>query len=424
MVKGSSVVQKTSVPSSHPKRKSKKHLLENVDEPMVLEPANLVESYIDQSLQILNKDGVLDDLQMLSDITKNLNQIINSLENIYKKDVEVKEEDTQEDSSQKAHQDMTESLMCFSVISSQLESSFDEEREILESLAKWFGKEAQLMEELGEEDHAADSVLPVADKSVLEGVSKVSLCVQKLEKLKSCIQNLPGYAPSLVKQEFKKDQDKRRNLSTAVSSHKDPRIMLEDLVKKHGTEDVINMTQIFDEAPAQTFESMNTRILEIVKVFERQTNKLQRISNEQDLLEAKYEKIKNDYRLLAEEKQIMENELKKIKEGESLEEQEIIPAIKDAFVAKPETKSESEKKTPATAATPAPAVGARAPAAAPALVAAAPAPGAAPAVAPVPAAAPAPEAGAPTPAVVPAPVAPASAPAAAPTPAAKGKSKR
>ncbi|XP_064361877.1 coiled-coil domain-containing protein 7 isoform X2 [Dromaius novaehollandiae] len=326
--KESSVIQKGSVSlpglsSSHVKRKSKKQFSENVNEPMVLKPVTLVESYLDQSLQIssLNKDGMLDELQMLGDITKHLNQIINTLENIYKKDVEVKEEeDVQEDSSQKGCEDMTESLLCFSTISSQLEASFDEEREILESLAKWFGKEAQLMEELGEEEHAADSVLPMADKNILEGISKLTLCIQRLERLKSFIQNLPGHAPpSVVKQEVKKDQEKRRKLSTVVSSHKDPRTVLEDLVMKHGTEDVISMTQLFDEdAPTQTSESMNTRILEIVKVFERQTNKLQRISNEQDLLEAKYEKIKNEYQLLAEEKQIMEDEFKKKKEGENL----------------------------------------------------------------------------------------------------------
>ncbi|XP_064361875.1 coiled-coil domain-containing protein 7 isoform X1 [Dromaius novaehollandiae] len=422
--KESSVIQKGSVSlpglsSSHVKRKSKKQFSENVNEPMVLKPVTLVESYLDQSLQIssLNKDGMLDELQMLGDITKHLNQIINTLENIYKKDVEVKEEeDVQEDSSQKGCEDMTESLLCFSTISSQLEASFDEEREILESLAKWFGKEAQLMEELGEEEHAADSVLPMADKNILEGISKLTLCIQRLERLKSFIQNLPGHAPpSVVKQEVKKDQEKRRKLSTVVSSHKDPRTVLEDLVMKHGTEDVISMTQLFDEdAPTQTSESMNTRILEIVKVFERQTNKLQRISNEQDLLEAKYEKIKNEYQLLAEEKQIMEDEFKKKKEGENLGQEELVPAYRNTFSVKLEEKSASEKEDAPAAAAPAAAAPAAAAPAAAAPAAAAPAAAAPAAAAP---AAAAPAAAAPA-AAAPAAAAPAAAAPAAAAPAA------
>ncbi|XP_068792117.1 coiled-coil domain-containing protein 7-like [Struthio camelus] len=342
--KGSSVVQKGSVllpdlSSSHMKRKNRKQLSENVNEPMVLKPATLVESYLDQSLQIssLNKDSMLDELRMLSEITKHLNQIINSFEDIYKKDVEVKEEEeVQEGSSQQqGDEGMTESLLCFSTISSQLEASFDEEREILESLAKWFGKEAQLMEELGEEQHAVDSLLPMADKSIMEGISKLTVCVQRLERLKSCLQNLAGHAPpSVVKKEHKKDLEKRRKSSTVMSSHKDPKTILEDLVMKHGTEDVISMAQIFDDAATQTFDSMNTHLLEIVKVFERQTNKLQRISNEQDVLEAKYEKIRNEYQLLAKEKQKMENELKKKKEGENLGQEEVMPAYRHTYLAK------------------------------------------------------------------------------------------
>ncbi|XP_062426845.1 uncharacterized protein LOC134137641 [Rhea pennata] len=197
MNSSTNVETKKGLSSRHVKRKSKKQFSENVNEPMVLKPTSLVESYLDQSLQIssLNKDGMLDELQMLGDITKHLNQIINSLENIYKKDVDVKEEDAQEDSS-------------------------------------WFGKEAQLMEELGEEEHAADSVLPMADKSIVEGISKLTLCIQRLEKLKSCIQNLPGHAPpSVVKQELKKDQQSKKVSSSQTKKESEKLKMQEDLLK-------------------------------------------------------------------------------------------------------------------------------------------------------------------------------------------------
>ncbi|KAG8138830.1 hypothetical protein E2320_001616, partial [Naja naja] len=61
---------------------------------------------------------------------------------------------------------------------------------------------------------------------------------------------------------------------------------------------------------------MNNRMIEIMKVFERQTNKLHRVVNEQDVLEGKLQKIQKEFKKLTEEKEIMEDELQKMKASE------------------------------------------------------------------------------------------------------------
>ncbi|XP_025031228.1 myosin-11-like, partial [Python bivittatus] len=90
------------------------------------------------------------------------------------------------------------------------------------------------------------------------------------------------------------------------------------LAMKHATEDVMNMVQVFQDETGQpqTIEMMNNRMIEIMKVFERQTNKLHRVVNEQDVVEGKLQKIQQEFRKLAEEKEIMEDELQKMKASE------------------------------------------------------------------------------------------------------------
>ncbi|XP_030405131.1 coiled-coil domain-containing protein 7 [Gopherus evgoodei] len=185
---------------------------------------------------------------------------------------------------------------------------------ILESLLKWFGKIVQQTEELGEDELIPDWQLPLADKDITNNIAKLVQRIQKLEELKGRVQDLPK---SIQVPAAK--QEKKKRASPVPSSHRDPKAILEDLVMKHATEDVVSMTHALeDDLTPQTIEMMSTRILDIMKVFERQTNKLQRISNEQDVLESKYQKIQNEYQLLAEEKQIMENELQKMREEEKL----------------------------------------------------------------------------------------------------------
>ncbi|XP_075778785.1 uncharacterized protein CCDC7 isoform X6 [Pelodiscus sinensis] len=293
-----------------------------------------------------NKPDKVDELQMLKDITDHLNELVHTMEYVYAKKVEQNEEEEQEEekemeeekekeSSVESVKDMTTFLLYFSSVATQLETACEEEKQILESLLKWFGKVVQQMEELGEDELVPDWQLPLADKDITNNITKLVQHFQKLEELKGRFQDLPKsiQIPAAAKQE------KKKRASPVPSSHRDPKAILEDLVMKHGTEDVISMAHAFeDDLTPQTIETMSTRILDIMKVFERQTNKLQRISNEQDVLEGKYQKILNEYQLLSEEKQIMENELQKMKEEEKLGKEKIRPESRKRFLSKLERK--------------------------------------------------------------------------------------
>ncbi|XP_060137011.1 A-kinase anchor protein 9 [Zootoca vivipara] len=256
---------------------------------MLLLPSVPTESVAQYSLALpsTNKDRSLDEMDVLKNITVHLNE---------------KEE----------HEDMTTFLICCSQVSNQLDCALREEKQILESLLQWFEKEVHEMEEIGEEELIPDWQVPVADKNISNNINKLMNRIQKLEDLKGRIQELP----KLIQLSAPK-HEKKKPLGPVAPAPKDPKHILEELAMKHATEDVMNMVQVFqDDTGQQTMDSMNNRILEIMKVFERQTNKLHRVSNEQDVLEGKLQKIQQEFRKLAEEKEIMEDELQKMKGSE------------------------------------------------------------------------------------------------------------
>ncbi|XP_039383901.1 coiled-coil domain-containing protein 7 isoform X4 [Mauremys reevesii] len=342
--KSSSVLQGSSPSNSKIKRKIK--FLANESEPLVLGPPSPGESMVKYSIPIPseNKPDMIDELQMLKDITDHLNELVHTMEYVYAKKVEEEEEEEEEEkekekeSSVESLEDMTTFLLCFSSATTQLETASEEEKQILESLLKWFGKIVQQTEELGEDELIPDWQLPLADKDITNNIAKLVQRIQKLEELKGRVQDLPKSIQIPAAK-----QEKKKRASPVPSSHRDPKAILEDLVMKHATEDVVSMTHALeDDLTPQTIETMSTRILDIMKVFERQTNKLQRISNEQDVLEGKYQKIQNEYQLLAEEKQIMENELQKMREEEKLGKEKIIPESRKRFLSKLERKQPVE----------------------------------------------------------------------------------
>ncbi|XP_015263601.1 PREDICTED: coiled-coil domain-containing protein 7 [Gekko japonicus] len=247
---------------------------------------------------------------MLKNITVHLNQIVQTMEHVYTKDDNIKEEREEEEETLPHGR---EDLVCFLIYCSQLSTQLDvalrEEKQILESLLKWFEKEVQMLEELGEEEIIPDWQVPVADKNITDNINKLMNRIQRLEDLKGRVQELPKYV------QVSTPREKRRPLAPPPAVPRDPKNIVEELLVKHATEDVMNMAQVFqdDSGVPQTIESMNNRMVEIMKIFERQTNKLHRVANEQDVLEGKLQKIQQDFRKLAEEKQIMEDELQKMK---------------------------------------------------------------------------------------------------------------
>ncbi|CAI5788981.1 Hypothetical predicted protein [Podarcis lilfordi] len=269
------------------------------------------------ALPSTNKDRVLDEMDVLKNITVHLNEIVQTMEGVYANE-EMKEEEVAAAAAgeptvpKEEHEDMTTFLICCSQLSNQLDCALREEKQILDSLLQWFEKEVREMEEIGEEEMIPDWQIPVADKNISNNITKLRNRIQKLEDLKGRIQELP----KLIQLSAPK-HEKKKALSPVAPAPKDPKRIIEELAMKHATEDVMNMVQVFqDDTGQQTMESMNNRMLEIMKVFERQTNKLHRVSNEQDVLEGKLQKIQQEFRKLAEEKEIMEDELQKMKGSE------------------------------------------------------------------------------------------------------------
>ncbi|XP_067398650.1 uncharacterized protein CCDC7 [Emydura macquarii macquarii] len=170
--------------------------LANESEPLVLVPPSPGESMVKYSIRIPseNKRDVIDELQMLKDITDHLNELVHTMEYVYAKKVEEEEEEEEEEekeSSIESLEDMTTFLLCFSSVTTQLETAFEEEKQILESLLKWFGKAVQQMEELGEDELVPDWQLPLADKDITNNIAKLVQRFQKLEELKGRVQDLP-----------------------------------------------------------------------------------------------------------------------------------------------------------------------------------------------------------------------------------------
>ncbi|KAF7245856.1 Coiled-coil domain-containing protein 7 [Varanus komodoensis] len=123
------------------------------DEPMVLIPAVPAESVAQYCIALpsTTKDKVLDEMDMLKNITEHLNEIVYTMEQVYTKTDVIKEEEEEEEeepTTSKEDQDMTSFLICCSQLSTQLENALREEKQILESLLKWFEKEVHEMEEI------------------------------------------------------------------------------------------------------------------------------------------------------------------------------------------------------------------------------------------------------------------------------------
>ncbi|XP_039200007.1 protein MLP1 homolog isoform X4 [Crotalus tigris] len=320
--------------------------------PMVLVPAAPKETITQYSLGLTsgNKDRMFDEMDMLRNITKHLNEIVHTMEGVYIKEGEIKEskEEEEEEELPEDYEDMTSFLICCSQLRTQLENALREEKQILESLLKWFEKEVHEMEEIGEEEIIPDWQIPLADKSITNNINQLLNRIQRLEELKGRVQELP----KLIQLSIPK-QEKKKAVSPTPPTPKDPKNIIEELATRHATEDVLNMVQVFqeDSGQPQTIEMMNNRMIEIMKVFERQTNKLHRVVNEQDVLEGKLQKIQQEFRHLTEEKEIMEDELQKMKASEqdkgiSETRKKVLPKLEKVKIEeKPQVPSEKAQVT-------------------------------------------------------------------------------
>uniref|UniRef100_A0ACB8FTY9 Uncharacterized protein n=1 Tax=Sphaerodactylus townsendi TaxID=933632 RepID=A0ACB8FTY9_9SAUR len=270
-------------------------------------PASIAQYCIDTPS--VTQDSALDEMDTPQNITVHLNQIVQTMEIVYTMDDRVTEEEEEEKATLPHHcEDRISFLIICTQLGNQVDAALHEEKEILESWLKWFEKEVQMMKELGEGELLPDWQIPVADKNITDNINKLMNRIQRPEDLKGRVQESPKYIRTSTPRE------KRRQLGPPPAL-KDPKNIIQELALKHATEDVMNMVQVFqdDSGAPQTTESMNDRMVEIMEVFERQTNKLHRVTNEHDAVESKLQKIQQDFQKLAEEKQVMEDEFLKMK---------------------------------------------------------------------------------------------------------------
>ncbi|XP_068942565.1 coiled-coil domain-containing protein 7 [Petaurus breviceps papuanus] len=304
------------------KKSSTKFINEN--EIMFLAPPPVAESMLKHAIAIPseNTENILDDEQIVRQVTQHLKEISSSLEETYGFDIEgerlaerVPKPEGEENTPTEAEH-MNSFLLSCTSLAKQLEEAVKEEQQILDSLFKWFQKEVYHVEELVKEQNVSDWELPLPDKAVSSSIAQVIDRLQKLEHLRSRLGTVPKVTRIAVAAKHKPDdQPETTQIYEAVKK------MIEDFGAHFQNDEFIeNIMDIADNVflPKST-ESKDLQFQEMFKIFEKQAIKLQRIMNELDNLEFKYKMIQNDLDIVTEERMILENELKKIKGPEKTE---------------------------------------------------------------------------------------------------------
>ncbi|XP_072508051.1 coiled-coil domain-containing protein 7 isoform X5 [Notamacropus eugenii] len=304
------------------KKSSTKFVNEN--ELMSLAPPPVGESMLKHAIAIPseNPENVLDDEQIVRQVTKHLKEISSSLEKVYGFDFERERlaervpKPEGEESTPTEAEEMTSFLLTCTSLAKQLEIAVKEEQQILDSLFKWFQQEVYHVEELVKEQNVSDWELPLPDKAVSSSIAQVVERLQKLEGLMSQLTSVPKATRRAVAAKQKLDSQ-----SETTQIYEDVKKMIEDFGANFQHDEFIeNIMDIADNVflPAST-ESKNLQFQEMFKIFEKQAIKLQRMMQELENLEFKCKLIQNDLDIVTEERMILENELKKIKGPEKTE---------------------------------------------------------------------------------------------------------
>ncbi|XP_067558754.1 coiled-coil domain-containing protein 7 isoform X16 [Pseudorca crassidens] len=215
--------------------------------------------------------------------------------------------------------DLNSFLVCCSQLAAQLEAAAKEERNILESLFKWFQRQVNQMEEISR-GQTFSAEFPAPDKTVSLSIAQIVKQMHKLEELKNRLKERSKFT-------FKDMSSKPKDseiLPEEVQTYETVLQKIEEFIKTHSTEEI---TGVSATEPLET-STMTNRLNTMLKIFENQANKLKRAMSEQVLLEAKNTQIQSDLQVLSEEKLMLENELQKLKSTE-----------------KPKATSERQKKT-------------------------------------------------------------------------------
>ncbi|XP_030888456.1 coiled-coil domain-containing protein 7 [Leptonychotes weddellii] len=300
--------------SPKPKEKHSTKLVRDKLEPMVLGSPPTGESIIRYALPIPSsktKELIAED-ELIRKITKHLKMIVSTLEETYGFGIQNGEKSVvkpePEELTLSVGDDLNSFLRCCSQFAAQLEEAAKEERNILESLFKWFQRQVNQMEEISKDQTFLEAEFPAPDKRVTLNVAQVVEQVQALEVLKNRLKQQSKYS---LRTALSKAKDSE-NLPGAVHSYEAVQQIIEEFIKTHSTEEFIDVSA----TDPQTAYSLRKRLDVMLKIFEKQSNMLERAVSDQGLLEAKFKQMESDFQVLLEEKLGLENELQKLKNTE------------------------------------------------------------------------------------------------------------
>ncbi|XP_057400483.1 coiled-coil domain-containing protein 7 [Balaenoptera acutorostrata] len=299
--------------SPKPKEKHSTKLVRDKLEPVVLRSPPTGESIIRYALPIPSsktKELIAED-ELIRKITKHLKMVVSTLEETYGFSIPNGEEPVvkpvHEGLTFPVGDDLNSFLVCCSQFAAQLEAAAKEERNILESLFKWFQRQVNQMEEISK-DQTLSAEFPAPDKTVSLSIAQIVKQVHKLEELKNRLKEGSKFS-------FKDMSSKPKDSEIApeeVQTYEAVQQKIEEFIKTHSTEEI---TGVSATEPLET-STMTNRLNTMLKIFENQANKLERAMNEQVLLEAKNTQFQSDLQVLSEEKLMLENELQKLKSTE------------------------------------------------------------------------------------------------------------
>ncbi|KAM8959762.1 coiled-coil domain-containing protein 7 isoform 2-T2 [Lycaon pictus] len=297
--------------SPKPKEKHSAKLGRDKFEPMVLGSPPTGGSLVRYALPILSsktKELIAED-ESIRKITKHLKMIVSTLEETYGFSIQNGEKSfmkpEHEELSLSVEDDLNSFLICCSQFVAQLEEAAKEERNILESLYQWFQRQVNHIEEISKDQSFSEADFPVSDKTVTLSISRIVKQVQKLEELKNRLKQESKYSLKAVLAKVKDSESSPE----AVQSYEAVQQLIEEFIKTHSTEEFIDVSATDPQAAYSLMNRLNV----MLKIFEKQSNMLERAVGDQGLLEAKYKQMESDFQVLLEEKSVLENELQKLK---------------------------------------------------------------------------------------------------------------
>ncbi|XP_074180929.1 coiled-coil domain-containing protein 7 [Rhinolophus sinicus] len=300
--------------SPKPKEKHSVKVVRDKLEPMVLRSPPTGESVVRFALPIPSsktKELIAED-ELLRKITKHLKMVVSSLEETYGVSTENAEKPVVKPEHEKLSfsvgDDLHSFLLCCSQLAAQLEEAVEEEHHILESLFKWFQQQVNQVEELSKGQSFLEVEYPTSDKEVTLNIAQVGKHAKKLEELKDRLREGSRFS---LKSLMSSSVDSK-NAPEAMQGCENIQQKIEEFIKTHSTEE---FRDVFAPEP-QTAYSVSNQLTAMLKIFEKQSNMLNRTRNDQVLLETKYKQMESDFQMLSEEKLMLENELQKLKNTE------------------------------------------------------------------------------------------------------------